>query len=122
MGVTLRITSDERVSDENRSGQESAHYPVIVGVSRDLRGLQGFIEGHTAKGVRLQVPNSHTGNHREDDFTPLETIRRFLGVIGSRSFPAWRGGLRAESKGMSSSLSVECDVYIYGCIEFDSKL
>ncbi|GJX26181.1 hypothetical protein Tco_0232477, partial [Tanacetum coccineum] len=26
----------------------------------------------------LRVAVSHTDNHREDDFTPLETIRRFL--------------------------------------------
>ncbi|GJV08974.1 hypothetical protein Tco_1346630 [Tanacetum coccineum] len=37
-----------------------------------------FIKGHTAKGVGLRVADSHTGNHREDDFTPPETIRRFL--------------------------------------------
>nr|GEW59356.1 hypothetical protein [Tanacetum cinerariifolium] len=50
-----------------------------------------FIEGHIAKGVGLRVENSHTGNHREDDFTPLETIQRFLGVIGSRSLSSSEG-------------------------------
>ncbi|GKA93253.1 hypothetical protein Tco_0815239, partial [Tanacetum coccineum] len=35
-------------------------------------------EKPTVKGVRLRVASSHTGNHREDDFTPLKTIRRFL--------------------------------------------
>ncbi|GJX81633.1 hypothetical protein Tco_0331114 [Tanacetum coccineum] len=30
-----------------------------------------FIEEHTAKGVGLCMTDSHTGNHREDDFTPL---------------------------------------------------
>nr|GEV75157.1 hypothetical protein [Tanacetum cinerariifolium] len=44
-----------------------------------------FIKVHTAKGVGLRVADSYTGNHREDDFTPLETILRSLGVIGSRS-------------------------------------
>ncbi|GJT29433.1 hypothetical protein Tco_0909708 [Tanacetum coccineum] len=44
-----------------------------------------FIEALTAKGMGLRVADSHTGNHREDGFTPLETIRRFLGLIGSRS-------------------------------------
>ncbi|GJY11342.1 hypothetical protein Tco_0379527 [Tanacetum coccineum] len=34
----------------------------------------------TAKGVGLRVASSHTGNHREDDFTPIETIQRFLEV------------------------------------------
>ncbi|GJS03057.1 hypothetical protein Tco_0319565 [Tanacetum coccineum] len=33
-----------------------------------------FIEGSTAKGVGLRVANSDIDNHREDDFTPLETI------------------------------------------------
>ncbi|GKC55817.1 hypothetical protein Tco_1083415 [Tanacetum coccineum] len=41
--------------------------------------------GPTAKGVGLRVVSSHTGNHREDDFTPLETLRRFL-EIDFRSF------------------------------------
>ncbi|GKB95701.1 hypothetical protein Tco_0981838 [Tanacetum coccineum] len=44
-----------------------------------------FIKDLTAKGVGLRVVDSHTGNHHEDGFTPLETIRRFLGVIRSRS-------------------------------------
>ncbi|GKC49247.1 hypothetical protein Tco_1071992 [Tanacetum coccineum] len=29
----------------------------------------------------LRVADSHTGNHHEDDFTPLETIRMFLNII-----------------------------------------
>ncbi|GJU88761.1 hypothetical protein Tco_1301184 [Tanacetum coccineum] len=33
-----------------------------------------FVEGHTAKVVGLRVADSHTGNHHEDDLTPLETI------------------------------------------------
>ncbi|GJR55898.1 hypothetical protein Tco_1406419 [Tanacetum coccineum] len=35
-----------------------------------------FIKGGTTRGVVLRVANSHTGNHREDDVTSLETIRR----------------------------------------------
>ncbi|GJX78877.1 hypothetical protein Tco_0327026 [Tanacetum coccineum] len=35
----------------------------------------------TANGMGLRVADSHNGNHREDDFTPLETIRRFLELI-----------------------------------------
>ncbi|GKC27468.1 hypothetical protein Tco_1034762 [Tanacetum coccineum] len=34
-----------------------------------------------AKGVGLRVADSHTGNHPEDDFTPLKTIRRSYSVI-----------------------------------------
>ncbi|GKG12486.1 hypothetical protein Tco_0346723, partial [Tanacetum coccineum] len=33
------------------------------------------------KGVGLRVADSYTGNHREDNFTPLETIRRFSSII-----------------------------------------
>ncbi|GJY80794.1 hypothetical protein Tco_0493545 [Tanacetum coccineum] len=32
------------------------------------------VEDLTAKGVGFRVVDSHTGNHREDDFMPLETI------------------------------------------------
>ncbi|GJW70323.1 hypothetical protein Tco_0127240 [Tanacetum coccineum] len=115
-----------RESDGNRSGQDSTHKSVIVGVSRDLRGISefsvprslpcceslgkeenvgfeldkcflcpSFIERGNARGVGIRVVNSYTSNHREDDFTPLETIQRFLGVIGSRSL--------SSSEGMPSS-------------------
>nr|GEV54730.1 thioredoxin-like 1-1, chloroplastic [Tanacetum cinerariifolium] len=43
------------------------------------------IEKGTAEGVGLLVVKFHTGNHRRDYFTPLETIQRFLGIIRSRS-------------------------------------
>ncbi|GKC09863.1 hypothetical protein Tco_1001473, partial [Tanacetum coccineum] len=110
------------IGDGNRNGQNSAHKPVIVRVSHDLRRIPGFsvprslpwresldrgenvgfdlvrcylfpssIEGGTTEGVGLQVANSHIGNHRGDDFTLLETIRRFLGIIGSRSLLGLEG-------------------------------
>ncbi|GJY85996.1 putative reverse transcriptase domain-containing protein [Tanacetum coccineum] len=50
-----------------------------------------FINDHTAKGMGLHVADSHNGNHREDDFLPLETIQRFLGIIGSRSLSSSKG-------------------------------
>ncbi|GKB31168.1 hypothetical protein Tco_0870569 [Tanacetum coccineum] len=50
-----------------------------------------FSEGSTTRVVGLRVANSYTGNHREDDFTPLETIRRFLGAIKSRSLSSLEG-------------------------------
>ncbi|GJY39032.1 hypothetical protein Tco_0425396 [Tanacetum coccineum] len=50
-----------------------------------------FIEDLTAKGMGLHVADSHTSNHHEDDFTPLETIRRFLGIFGSRSLSSSKG-------------------------------
>ncbi|GJZ65545.1 hypothetical protein Tco_0622241 [Tanacetum coccineum] len=39
------------------------------------------VKGGTVEGVGLRMANSYTGNHRGDDFTPLETIRRFLDSI-----------------------------------------
>ncbi|GKE46706.1 hypothetical protein Tco_1477964 [Tanacetum coccineum] len=39
-------------------------------------------EGHTPKGTGLRVVDSHTGNHRGDDFTPLETFRGFSCAFG----------------------------------------
>ncbi|GKD19447.1 hypothetical protein Tco_1208605, partial [Tanacetum coccineum] len=44
-----------------------------------------FYRRPTAKGVGLRVADSYTGNHPEDGFTPLETIRRLLVAIGRRS-------------------------------------
>ncbi|GJS68367.1 hypothetical protein Tco_0682932 [Tanacetum coccineum] len=44
-----------------------------------------FFRRPTAKGVGLRMVDSHTSNHPEDGFTPLETIRRLLVAIGRRS-------------------------------------
>ncbi|GKD06385.1 hypothetical protein Tco_1181359, partial [Tanacetum coccineum] len=84
--------------DENRMEQGSAHKLVIVRVSHYLRGILGFIEGDTTEDVGLRVANSHTSNHRGDNFTSLETIRRFL-KLGVDPFRARRGGLRARGEG-----------------------
>ncbi|GJZ76884.1 hypothetical protein Tco_0641556 [Tanacetum coccineum] len=43
------------------------------------------------EGVGLRVADSHTANHPEGDFTPLETIRRLLVVIGKRSHSGFEG-------------------------------
>ncbi|GJW49703.1 hypothetical protein Tco_0091054, partial [Tanacetum coccineum] len=75
----------------NRLEQGIAHKPVIVEVFYDLRGDYRVVHhdlclgGPTAKGVGLRVASSHTGNHREDDFTPIETIQRFLEYGGEQS-------------------------------------
>ncbi|GJV10004.1 hypothetical protein Tco_1351545 [Tanacetum coccineum] len=84
----MRITSGVRVSDEIESlGREEN-----VGFDLVRRYLcLSFIKGCTAEGVGLRVANSHTGNHRGDDFTSLETIHRFLGIIGSRSLSSSEG-------------------------------
>ncbi|GJT66720.1 hypothetical protein Tco_1018200 [Tanacetum coccineum] len=63
-----------------------------------------FIEGYTAKGVDFHVADSQTGNHREDDFKPLETIRRFLGIIGSRSLSSSKGSPSGQRGGSGSGV------------------
>ncbi|GJS92059.1 ribonuclease H-like domain, reverse transcriptase, RNA-dependent DNA polymerase [Tanacetum coccineum] len=101
-GVSLRITSDVR---RNRMEQGIAHKPVIVVVFHDLRGdwrvvYHDLCLGRPiAKGVGLRVASYHTGNHREDDFTPLETIRRFLGVIESKSLLSSKGRPLSRTEG-----------------------
>nr|GFA65957.1 hypothetical protein [Tanacetum cinerariifolium] len=52
-----------------------------------------FIKEGTANGVDLRVVNSYTGNHHEDDFTPLETIRRFVAYGGEPSVDLLRAFL-----------------------------
>ncbi|GJZ16696.1 hypothetical protein Tco_0552819 [Tanacetum coccineum] len=58
-----------------------------------------FIEGGTTRGVGLRVENFHTGNHRKDNFMPLETIQRFLGVTRSRSLSSSKGRPSSRIKG-----------------------
>ncbi|GJV81946.1 hypothetical protein Tco_1517816 [Tanacetum coccineum] len=48
------------------------------------RPLPYFHQRPPAKGVGLRVADSHTGNHPEDDFTPLKTIQRSYSVIRKR--------------------------------------
>nr|GEW77452.1 DNA-directed DNA polymerase [Tanacetum cinerariifolium] len=50
-------------------------------VRMEIEEFLSFVEDLPAKCVRLRVVDSHTSNRREDDFTPLETIRRFLSLI-----------------------------------------
>ncbi|GJV52300.1 hypothetical protein Tco_1448041 [Tanacetum coccineum] len=52
-----------------------------------------------SKGIALRVVDSLTGNYHKDDFTPLETMRRFLGVIGSISQSSSEGRPWIRSKG-----------------------
>ncbi|GJS51744.1 hypothetical protein Tco_0625106 [Tanacetum coccineum] len=68
---------------ENRMRRGLTQIPVNVGASHDLRGdsRNCFRRRPPAKGVGLHMADSHTGNHREDDFMPLETIRRFSSII-----------------------------------------
>nr|GEV89784.1 hypothetical protein [Tanacetum cinerariifolium]GEW29826.1 hypothetical protein [Tanacetum cinerariifolium] len=71
-----------------RWGSKSSGHGLNIGekalVERENVGLEltksdlypNFIKDLTAKGMGLRVVDSLTGNHHEDDFTPLETIRR----------------------------------------------
>nr|GFA31951.1 hypothetical protein [Tanacetum cinerariifolium] len=43
------------------------------------------------KGVGLRMVDSRTGNHPEDDFTPLKTIQRLCSVFGRRSYLGFEG-------------------------------
>ncbi|GJZ55427.1 hypothetical protein Tco_0610620, partial [Tanacetum coccineum] len=52
-----------------------------------------------AKGVGLRVADSHIGNHPEDDFMPLETIRRLCSIFGRRSHLGFKGET-SDPKGM----------------------
>ncbi|GJU86230.1 hypothetical protein Tco_1293776 [Tanacetum coccineum] len=73
----------------------------------------------------LRVADSHTGNHREDGFTPLETIQRFLSIIGSKSLlvlkgrpSSRRGGPAASSAGLigiKHRHNVVCDTLVDIC-------
>ncbi|GKB34187.1 zf-CCHC domain-containing protein [Tanacetum coccineum] len=81
--------------------------------------LVDFRRRPTAKGVGLRMADSHIGNHPEDDFTPLETIRRSCSVFGRRSHLDFEGET-SKPKGRSCArrlvfltLSCEHDVVIF---------
>ncbi|GJU01729.1 hypothetical protein Tco_1112067 [Tanacetum coccineum] len=94
-GVSLRITLGMRV--------RTVYHDLYLGgkalVERENVGFdltkfdlyRSFVEDLTAKGVGLRVADSHTGNHCEDGFTPLETIRRFLAYGCEPSVDLFRG-------------------------------
>ncbi|GJT26661.1 hypothetical protein Tco_0906936 [Tanacetum coccineum] len=67
-----------------------------------LKRLAEEEEEPTAKGVGLRVADSHTGNHPEDDFMPLETIQRLCSVFGRRSHLGFEGET-SEPKGRPPS-------------------
>nr|GEV75331.1 putative reverse transcriptase domain-containing protein [Tanacetum cinerariifolium] len=85
-GVSMRITSG--------LGVRTVYHDLYLGgkslaerenIGFDLaRPLPYFRRRPLVKGVGLRVADSHTGNHPEDDFTPLETIRRSYSVIRER--------------------------------------
>ncbi|GKA03568.1 putative ribonuclease H-like domain-containing protein [Tanacetum coccineum] len=55
------------------------------------------------------MADSHTGNHPEDDFTPLETIRRLCSVFGRRSHLGFEGET-SELKGRFVIASQTCSL------------
>ncbi|GKB96992.1 hypothetical protein Tco_0983129 [Tanacetum coccineum] len=81
----MALTNEERVS----VGKESA--------KNGFDEIKEFFLP-TAKGVGLRVADSHTGNHPEDDFMPLKTIRRLCSVFGRRSHLGFEGET-SEPKG-----------------------
>ncbi|GKE18295.1 hypothetical protein Tco_1425872, partial [Tanacetum coccineum] len=72
-----------------------------------------FVKDLTAKGVGLRVSDSHIGNHHEDGFTPLETIRRLLGIIGSRSLRSSKGRPSSQRGGIIklTTFAIMCKAY-----------
>ncbi|GJU54734.1 reverse transcriptase domain-containing protein [Tanacetum coccineum] len=68
-----------------------------------------FVKDLTAKGVGLRVVDFHTGNHRKDGFTLLETIRR-LNYSADNQYST-RGGANDEGSSPSTkSVSNEAPV------------
>ncbi|GJT85148.1 hypothetical protein Tco_1066865 [Tanacetum coccineum] len=60
-----------------------------------------------AKGVGLRVADSHTGNHSEDDFTPLETIRRSYSVIREKITFELEGETFEPERGAKDSITTQ---------------
>ncbi|GKC67666.1 hypothetical protein Tco_1100264, partial [Tanacetum coccineum] len=85
---------------KNEMGRGLTPKQVIMEVSHNLRGDSGIVYHDLyfggkipieMKNVGLRVVDSHTGNHLEDDFTPLETIQRLCSVFGRRSYLGFEG-------------------------------
>ncbi|GJT29379.1 hypothetical protein Tco_0909654 [Tanacetum coccineum] len=98
-GVSMRITSVVRVSVKDGTRPST---------NTDERGGFSRFKGPPAKGVGLRVADSLTGNHPEDDFTLLETIRRSHSIIGKRiPFEPERRVMAAPVISISLNLSDE---------------
>nr|GEU30692.1 hypothetical protein [Tanacetum cinerariifolium] len=78
-------------SELNRGRKRRLHplgeYIITLCTSGNLRTrvmvtLISEAGGHTPKGVGLCVADSHTGNHRDDDFTPSKTFEGFPSAFG----------------------------------------
>ncbi|GKE60045.1 hypothetical protein Tco_1510412, partial [Tanacetum coccineum] len=68
---------------------------------------KAFIE----REIGLRVADSHTGNHPEDDFTPLETIRRSNSTIGKKILFKLEGEAFELGGGAKDSIVIQtCDL------------
>ncbi|GJT16638.1 hypothetical protein Tco_0875344 [Tanacetum coccineum] len=99
-------TAKSRITCDNTNGNTTlriVYHDLILGgkalVERENVGFNltksdlcpSFVKDLTAKGVGLCVADSHTSKHREDGFTPLETIQRLLGISRSKSHSSSKG-------------------------------
>ncbi|GKF42657.1 hypothetical protein Tco_0125999, partial [Tanacetum coccineum] len=83
---TIRLRRDRRVLVMVAELLRTVYHDLYLGgkalVERENVGFE--LDRPSTKGVDLRVADSHTGNHPEDDFTPLKTIRRPYSVIRKR--------------------------------------
>ncbi|GJT12411.1 hypothetical protein Tco_0859453 [Tanacetum coccineum] len=104
-GSSKRHKSSGSSSFNTESGDASINLNTTVADEDEFRRRP------TAKGVRLCVADSHAGNHPEDGFTPLETIRRLLVVIRRRSHSGFEGD--AFEPDRRSSLLLIYDLFLH---------
>ncbi|GJT21767.1 hypothetical protein Tco_0891704 [Tanacetum coccineum] len=88
-GVSLRITSSMRV--------RTLYHDLYLD-GKDLVEKEN---------VGLRVADSHTGNHLEDDFMPLETIRRLYSVIRKRIPFELEGQTFEPKRGAKDSIATQ---------------
>ncbi|GKD00910.1 hypothetical protein Tco_1171184 [Tanacetum coccineum] len=84
------------------------------GVSLRITSGVRFRRRPPAKGVGLRVADSHTGNHLEDDFTPLKTIQRSYSVIRERILFELEGEtFEPERGGGTGAVCIKCHSPLY---------
>ncbi|GJU17057.1 hypothetical protein Tco_1145023 [Tanacetum coccineum] len=104
-------SSSEPSMCQHGSSKKTSHVPAR------------FRRRPTVKDVGLRVADSHTGNHPEDDFTPLETIQRLCSIFwGKISFGLRRGDLRGEWEGMSTKNTLAIQLCEFSRKELDEFL
>nr|GEW33433.1 integrase, catalytic region, zinc finger, CCHC-type, peptidase aspartic, catalytic [Tanacetum cinerariifolium] len=84
---TTRASSSTSIDEDAPSPSNSLKTKTIAtliqstNVEEPINEDEDAYRRHPAKGVGHRVVDSHIGNYLEDDFTPLETIRRPYSVI-----------------------------------------